>query len=375
MFSCKTLTMRAWLLGLALLLTGLPAAAQPAQMAVQPAMDGVFEAFKTHPLVGIGEHHRIAQELDFYAALVRDRRFARAVGNVVVEFGGAAHQDIIDRYVAGEEVPYTELRKVWTDTVGWIPVVSAIGYANFFAEVRGVNRSIPPEQRIHVWLGEPVIDWSRIKTHDDWLAINRTRDDHAVAVIERNIMARGKKALLIYGGGHFERPMPGNVGEKLRQAGWQDIYLGEIIRRRHPGALFTAFFYNGTANKDCAQEIERGMTSWPVPALASPARGSFVAEKLRACSTLRAEDAGLPPLLSDAEKQQVVDWNKDAMSQMDAVLYLGPSGNLTYSQFMPDRYLDTAYARMVAQRYLLQTGQPYPDYPVSDYTAQKKVRP
>ncbi len=114
-----------------LILTGAsPAFAQSAPT-VTPAMDGIFEAFKTHPLVGIGEHHRIAQELDFYNALMRDPRFTSEVGNVVVEFGGAIHQDIIDRYVDGQDVPYTELRKVWTDTVGWLPVVSAIGYPNF----------------------------------------------------------------------------------------------------------------------------------------------------------------------------------------------------------------------------------------------------
>src|SRR4051812_44040634 len=150
---------------------------------VSPAIDGIFEVFKTHPLVGIGEHHRIAQELDFYAALVRDPRFAREVGNVVVEFGGAIRQDIIDRYVNGEDVPYTELRKVWTDTVGWLPVVTAVGYPNFFAQVRETNLALPPGQRIHVWLAEPVIDWSKLKTHADWMALNRTREIKPVEVI------------------------------------------------------------------------------------------------------------------------------------------------------------------------------------------------
>src|SRR5690348_15600261 len=89
-----------------------PAFAQPSPT-VRPGFDGIFEAFQTHPLVGLGETHRRAQEIDFYTALIRDPRFARDVGNVVVEFGGAAHQDIIDRYVAGEDVPYLELRKVW----------------------------------------------------------------------------------------------------------------------------------------------------------------------------------------------------------------------------------------------------------------------
>lgn len=57
----------------------------------RPAVEGVLDAFRTHPLVGIGDAHGLAQELDFYAAVVRHPRFAPEVGNVVVEFGGAAH--------------------------------------------------------------------------------------------------------------------------------------------------------------------------------------------------------------------------------------------------------------------------------------------
>jgi hypothetical protein len=49
-----------------------------------PAADGIFAAFATHPLVGIGEWHGLAQEADFYAALIRDPRFARDVGNIVL---------------------------------------------------------------------------------------------------------------------------------------------------------------------------------------------------------------------------------------------------------------------------------------------------
>ena len=52
----------------------------------------------------------LAQEEDFYSVLVRDPRFAARVSNVVVEFGGEVAQDVIDRYVAGEEVPLAELR-------------------------------------------------------------------------------------------------------------------------------------------------------------------------------------------------------------------------------------------------------------------------
>jgi hypothetical protein len=118
---------------------------------VIPAVDGILNAFENHPLVGIADDHNSAQEEDFYAALVRDPRFSAEVGNVVVEFGGATHQDIVDRYLDGQQVSYTDLRKVWTDVVGWIPTVTGLGYANFFAQVRDANLGLPPDRRIHVW--------------------------------------------------------------------------------------------------------------------------------------------------------------------------------------------------------------------------------
>src|SRR3954465_1404755 len=99
--------------------------AAPAYAARPPkitnAADGIVSAFLSHPLVGLGEWHGLAQELDFYAVLVRDPRFANDVGNIVLEMGDASQQAVVDRYVNGENVPYNEIRKVWSDTVGAFP--------------------------------------------------------------------------------------------------------------------------------------------------------------------------------------------------------------------------------------------------------------
>src|SRR5690349_2231034 len=90
----------------ALLAMSAPAAAAPPMPKVTPAADGIFNALKTHSLVALGEWHGLAQELDFYAVLLRDPRFAKDVGNIVLEVGDAAQQEVIDRYVNGETVPY-----------------------------------------------------------------------------------------------------------------------------------------------------------------------------------------------------------------------------------------------------------------------------
>lgn len=119
---------------------------------VQPGFDGIFEAFRTHPLVGLGETHRRAQEIDFYTALIRDPRFARDVGNVVVEFGGAAHQDIIDRYVAGED----RLRPRSPITL-WIAITSRKSRGTTF--YRQVKSSIRPTGRtIQCHHDSPIIE-------------------------------------------------------------------------------------------------------------------------------------------------------------------------------------------------------------------------
>ncbi|MEH2560205.1 hypothetical protein V1286_007734 [Bradyrhizobium algeriense] len=162
----------------------------------QPAVDGVLAAFQACPLVGIGDHHGLAQE-SVYVDLVSDPRFARDVRNVVVEFGGAASQHIVDRYVAGESVRYEELRKVWSEVVGWVPTVLDLGLIRFYAAVRAANLHLPPEQRIRVWLGEPEIDWTKIKSSEELRALLGSRDTHAARIISDNILSKDKKALVI----------------------------------------------------------------------------------------------------------------------------------------------------------------------------------
>lgn len=105
----------------------------PQDQLVVPATDAIFAAFQTHSIIAIADSHGLAQEEDFYVDLIRDPRFAKEVGDVVVEFGGAAQQQTIDPYTAGEDIPYEQLRKVWTDTVGWNPTVVSLGYVAFFA--------------------------------------------------------------------------------------------------------------------------------------------------------------------------------------------------------------------------------------------------
>lgn len=224
----------------------LAAPALAAEAVVRPAADGIFAAFKTHPLVGLGDRHSLAEEGEFYRQLVRDPRFAAQVGNVVFELASSAHQATLDRYLEGADIPRAELRKVWTDVVGGAPFLTAVMYQQFLAEVRGVNLKLPPARRIRVWAGEPAVDWSKIKTNEELEPYRDRRDDAPAAIIEREILGRGKKALVIYGGLHFS-PLPSPPGLPPHPG------LKGLIEARHPGAFFIVEPYAGFIQPGCSE--------------------------------------------------------------------------------------------------------------------------
>jgi hypothetical protein len=312
---------------------------------VTSAADGILAAFQTHPLVGLGDEHGMAQEADFYIALIRDKRFASEVGNVVVEFGDAVQQETIDRYVSGEDVPYEQLRTVWADTVGWIPTVSYLGYMNFYAQVRAVNLSLPPEQRIHVWLGDPPVDWSKVKVKAD-LPHFVSRDRSAADVIDSQILAKRKKALVIYGGSHF-------FGKNLQK---------QLVEERYPGAFFVVSPYTGFIDKSCSEAFEQTLHDWPKPALATPVRRSTLQAQMRSpnCHFVEASDLSYGPGTTEAEKAKDFADMEDKVSGVDsdAMLYLGPAASLTESPISPDLYLDADFRKEINRRLVLMGRQP-----------------
>ena len=330
---------------------------------VRPAIDGILAAFEKHPLVGIGDAHNLAQQEDFFAALIRDPRFAKEVGNVVVEFGTATHQDILDRYINGAAVSFAELRSVWSDAVGATPTVTGLGYANFFAQVRTMNLSLPPERRIRVWGGEPVLDWSTVKTQSDIQPALAQRDSYPAALIKREILDKGKKALVIYGGAHFGMPgLPVELGPVK--------FLRDVVEEDYPDAFFIVVPYWGFLQKDCSAAFEQTHHDWPTSALAFPVRGSTIEDALRrtGCAVERPGNTTINlPNKTEAElaelQAKVATAFLDMLSGIngDALLYLGPAATLTRTPQEPSIYLDAAYRAEINRRNQIRGLPPLPD--------------
>src|SRR5438874_6807185 len=124
-------------------------------------MPAIAEAFRSHRIVALGNVEGRGNEQchAFQLSLIRDPRFRAVVNDVVVEFGNARYQDVVDRFVRGEDVAYESLRGAWQNTTHieyeWdLPI-----YEDLFRAVRGVNMSLPRGGQLRVLLGDAPIDW------------------------------------------------------------------------------------------------------------------------------------------------------------------------------------------------------------------------
>ena len=313
-------------------------------LSAAPAIDGVMAAFQTHSLVGMCDWHGLAEQEDFYVDLIRDPRFAKDVRNVVVEFGGAAQQETIDRYTDGQEVPYEQLRRVWNETVGWIPTVTRLGYLNFFAQVRAVNQNLKPANRIHVWLGSPPIDWSKINTREDAVQVLHETDRYPANLIKSQILAKGKKALVIYGSAHF----------------FEEGTIEGLVEASYPNAFFMVTPYIGFIEKKCSDSFEEATQKWPMRTLLTPVRGTVLQSQLQAPGCHFFPSVTFAANVTQAERTKAfADMENEASGvDGDALLYLGPAATLTESPITPDIYLDESFRSEINRRRMLMSGRP-----------------
>src|SRR6185436_15320208 len=114
-------------------------------------IEGILAAFRSHTIVALGEgNHNNEQGHEFRLSLIRDPRFPLLVNDIVVEFGNSRYQDVMDRFVRGENVPAAMLRQVWQNTAqsGW--AWDSTIYEEFYRAVRDVNSNQSPDHQLRV---------------------------------------------------------------------------------------------------------------------------------------------------------------------------------------------------------------------------------
>lgn len=292
----------------------------PAPAAPVDAVSAIIEAFQSHRVVALGEGpHGNEQGHAFRLSLIRDPRFVATVNDILVEFGSGRYQDVMDRFVNGEDVPRETLRRVWQDTTVGTPVWERPIYEDFFRAVRALNAALSAERRLRVLLGDAPIDWDRVRRREDLQKWSSEKDRYAGNLIKREVLAKHRRVLVIYGDGH------------LQGRGFPAPSLTNVLER---APRPTKVFAISSSFADLSR-IQPDVASWPVPSIAS-VRGTII---------------GARPYASFYQIPPAPGWNTVRLEdQFDAVLYLGPPGSMTSSRFPPELCRDQAYMTMRLRR-------------------------
>ena len=299
---------------------------------------GILEAFKTRQIVGIPDAHRNTATHAFLLSLIRDPRFPTVVNDIVVEFGSALHQDVADRFVRGEDVPYEALRKIWLDTTQAQPASDTPQAEETLRTVRAVNALLRREQQIRVLLGDPPIRWDEVTTKADHRKWIEMREIFPAELVQREVLAKQRRALLVYGVGHLWRKNPQANFESAGLA----ASLVSLLEETHDVSVFTV---------GLAFDLEKerpDVASWPAPSLV----------------ILRGTDMGAATVLwagprVSVQTGQIVpipreEWRSMRMEdQYDALLYLGPRTSWGYAMVSPALCADPTYVEMRTSRMAL----------------------
>jgi len=268
------------------------------------AKTAIFEAFRQHAVVAIGDAHGNQQGDAFRLALIRDPRFATVVNDVLIESGNSRYQEVLDRYVLrGEDVPRDALQRIGLDTTQ--QHVASLEVPELFGAVRGINGSLPQDRRLRILLGEPPIDWERMRTPEELKAWDASpaanRDVFGVELIRSEVLARNRRVLALYGAGHFFRKVISESMVTLLEEG-----------KTKPFTIWT----NAAAEMSAFQS---DVATWPVPSL-TRLRGTVLG------AINIAQYFG--PGGQDIPEQ----WRAPMEDQFDAVLYLGPLSTITLAR-------------------------------------------
>lgn len=300
-------------------------------------VDSINALFGRYSIVGFGEIHRSAPVHAILKRLVSSRAFRDTVDDIVVEFGNARYQPLMNRYVNGEPVPADSLRLVWRNTTQVLVWDSPL-YEDFFRTIRTLNQSAGA-RKLRVLLGDPPIDWAQVKTTADFPRGYGYRDPDTFRILEQEVLARGRKALVVIGSAHLIRrdPMFDFAPGDLAKAG-----LGDALDQKYPGRSFMIWSVD-----DSSERLRPYLGRW-APGTLARVGGTDVGRLTSAAlfgsaiTIFRMRDGKRVPVqLSDSEFPPI-------QNQVDALLYVGRAEPKVLAN--PATYADAAYVAELRRR-------------------------
>jgi hypothetical protein len=296
----------------------------------EPAVPAILAAFDKYEIVAMPEAHGMKDIDDFIFALIRNPDFPKKVNDIAVECGNSLYQPVLDRYIAGENVPFAEARKVWRNTTQ--PACGMSGFfEQFFPVVRAINLKLSPEKRLRVLACDPPIDWDKVKSFQDGFKFFAHRDENIASVMENEVLSKHRKALMVFGTFHLVH----TPGAKNAVS---------IFEKDYPNRTFVISDFGVVHAPPISSEAFAG---WPVPSLAKT-KGTWLGALdlthfFEPMTTIHEGDCVV-------HKEFPKHLQKPMADLVDAFLYLGPLDLQLKEQIPADIALDVDYRRELQRR-------------------------
>jgi hypothetical protein len=315
------------------------------------AEEDIINLFEKKDIVALGLSHSQQDEADFVLRLVQNSSFPQAVHNIVIETGNALYQDILDKYIAGKNISFDQIKQVWQNTTqpgrGDDPQ-----HRRLLEAIRDINKKLSPKQKIRVLAGDPPIDWAKIKTANDVLPFTQ-RDPFFASVVLNQVLEKKEKALLLIGSGHVMRKPMSYEGFPADST---YLTITNIIEAKYPGSAYVIIAHEDFGSR--TDELEPKLSSLAVPALID-LKNHWIGDL----------DASLPytgkilRIGMDPQHPAKAYPGLKLKDLADGYLYLGPIASIKWVQWKPEE--GTAYAKEIARRDSLVIKATMPDAPAS----------
>lgn len=301
------------------------AANSPHVLTFEPAIPAILRIFDTFQVVGMPAAHAEKDIDDLVLSLIRDPRFPGTVNDIVVECGNVRYQPVLDRYIAGESVAFSEVQHTWRDTTQ--PMCGESGfYEQLYPLVRVINQGLPLAKRLRVVAADPPIDWSKVKTLQDVTPF-MDRDGSIASVMEREVLSRHRKALMLFGVFHLLHGSGPGQGDAVT-----------IYERRYPGKTFviSGLGYYGTSGEELAGTPAELGTAPSLLKIKSTRLGALSLGSFLPTPLTTDDDCNVVDAVTGKSAKQVSDL-------LDAFVYLGPQTLQLTEPIPADVVLDHTY--------------------------------
>lgn len=135
-------------------------------------VDYVIGLFDKYDVVVLCERaHPEMTQWDFIYDIIRDPRFIHNAGHVFTEYGQVGMQDYMNKFMLTDSLSETEVHDHVIHIMRNMPVWPSWTNFNLYQYLKRLyylNQKLPPENRVQHHFTDAAVDWSSIKTNNDY---------------------------------------------------------------------------------------------------------------------------------------------------------------------------------------------------------------